>query len=85
MSAVFVKEEATGSKGHGKATIKDSTVAKDKDKTGREIHRSKKQTSTKTKAQGPERLGSRSHASFHPEDTDQEEHQASLEQKRSHM
>ncbi|XP_025999986.1 hydrocephalus-inducing protein-like isoform X2 [Astatotilapia calliptera] len=84
-SVLKLSEEATGSKGHGKATIKDSTVAKDKDKTGREIHRSKKQTSAKTKAQGPERLGSRSHASFHPEDTDQEEHQASLEQKRSHI
>lgn len=85
MSAVFVKEEAAGSKSHGKATIKESAVTKDKDKTGREIHRSKKQTPTKTKAQGPDRLGSRSHASFHAEDTDQEEHQANLEQKRSHM
>lgn len=84
-SVLKLSEEAAGSKGHGKATIKDSTVAKDKDKTGREIHRSKKQTSTKTKAQGPDRLGSRSLASFHPEDTDQEEHQASLEQKRSHI
>ncbi|XP_025759455.1 hydrocephalus-inducing protein homolog isoform X1 [Oreochromis niloticus] len=84
-SVVKLAEEAAGSKSHGKATIKDSAVAKDKDKTGREIHRSKKQTSAKTKAQGPDRLGSRSHASFHPEDTDQEEHQANLEQKRSHI
>ncbi|CAI5655386.1 unnamed protein product [Oreochromis niloticus] len=84
-SVVKLAEEAAGSKSHGKATIKDSAVAKDKDKTGREIHRSKKQTSAKTKAQGPDRLGSRSHASFYPEDTDQEEHQANLEQKRSHI
>ncbi|XP_039456431.1 hydrocephalus-inducing protein homolog [Oreochromis aureus] len=84
-SVVKLAEEAAGSKSHGKATIKDSAVAKDKDKTGREIHRSKKQTSAKTKAQGSDRLGSRSYASFHPEDTDQEEHQANLEQKRSHI
>ncbi|XP_030613884.1 hydrocephalus-inducing protein homolog isoform X2 [Archocentrus centrarchus] len=81
-SVVKVTEEAAGSKIHSKATIKDSAVAKDKDKTGRESQRSKKQTPAKINPQGPDRFDSGT--SFPTENTDQE-HQANLEQKRRQM
>lgn len=81
--AVCSKDEAVaGSKSRSKATIKDSAVAKDKDKTGRESQRSKKQTSGRIKPQGSDYPDSRFQTSFPSED---QEHLENLKQKQSQM
>lgn len=76
-SLCILKEEAT--KSRSRASIKEASVTKDKDKKGKESQSSKRRTSAKTKARDSPRL----HVASTSDCTEQDQHQANLELKRT--